>query len=32
MTKGIKGSGKDRKYLGKVYAFRSKMKKGSKRG
>lgn len=31
MAVGIKGSGKDRKYLREVYAFRAKMKKGSKR-
>jgi len=29
--KGIKGSGKDRKYLSEVYAFRSKMKRGTKK-
>jgi len=32
MAKGIKGSGNDRKYLGKVYAYRAQMKKGAKRG
>ena len=32
MAQGIKGSGKDRKYLSEVYAFRAKMKKGEKRG
>jgi hypothetical protein len=31
MAGGIKGSGKDRKYLSEVYTFRSKMK-GGKRG
>lgn len=31
MAKGIKGSGKDRKYLSEVYAFRAKMKKGTKK-
>lgn len=31
MAKGIRGSGKDRKYLSKVYEFRAKMKKGDKR-
>jgi hypothetical protein len=29
--KGIKGSGKDRKYLSKVYGFREKMKRGGKK-
>jgi hypothetical protein len=29
---GIKGSGADRKYLSKVRGFRSKMKRGAKRG
>jgi hypothetical protein len=27
----LRGSGNDRKYLSKVYAFRDKMKKGAKR-
>ena len=31
MAGGIKGSGKDRKYLNEVYAYRAKMK-GGKRG
>lgn len=30
MAQGIKGSGKDRKYLSEVYAFRAKMKGGKK--
>lgn len=29
---GIKGSGKDRKYLSKVYGFRERIKKAGKRG
>ena len=32
MAGGIKGSGNDRKYLSKVYAFRAKMKNSGKRG
>jgi len=30
--KGIKGKGKDRKYLSKVYGFRDKMKRMGKKG
>lgn len=29
--KGIKGSGKDKKYLREVYGFRERMKRGSKK-
>lgn len=29
---GIKGSGKDRKYLSEVYGFKARMKRGGKRG
>jgi hypothetical protein len=28
----LKGSGKDRKYLSKVYGFRDRMKRGGKKG
>jgi len=31
MKTGIKGSGKDRKYLSEVYRFKSKMKRGNKK-